>query len=280
MNRIEVKESKSEMLKLCRYGYGNFRKQKTIIPSNNMILNTTVQIFRLLLIRKYVCRLVPINCNFLGLPSESANRVLSRICAFLVFFRPNFYSDILDLTRILRRYLDRLGCWDLWPWEYRLTIYRRAHFCKKTGNSVCASEGGEKKNILLFWKCIFQWACRIYCRIMLGPKTQPNIWNFGRVSFPSEALPNWRCDVTQISGEIRLEMCHSVLRSTRVVSPVLIAVGSSMQPIPPCSQKPTAACGVNTTQPALSQHWLAAPAHLGGSWWGEVANCRPGGSHR
>ena len=60
-NRIEVKESKSEMLKLCRYGYGNFKKQTTIIPSNNMILNTTIQIFWLLLTRKYVCRLVPIN---------------------------------------------------------------------------------------------------------------------------------------------------------------------------------------------------------------------------
>ena len=49
------KESKSEILKLCRYGYGNFKKQKTIIPSLNMILNTTVQIFRLLLSRKYFC---------------------------------------------------------------------------------------------------------------------------------------------------------------------------------------------------------------------------------
>ena len=36
---IEVKESKSVMSKLW-YGYGNFRKQKTIIPSQNMILNT------------------------------------------------------------------------------------------------------------------------------------------------------------------------------------------------------------------------------------------------
>ena len=43
-NRIEVKESKSEMLKSCRYGYGNFKKQKTIIPSNNMILNTSPDI--------------------------------------------------------------------------------------------------------------------------------------------------------------------------------------------------------------------------------------------
>ena len=77
-NRIEVKESKSEMLKLCRYGYGNFKKQKTIIPSNNMILNTTVQIFRLLLTRKYVCQLVPINCDFSG-PAERVRLMTCRL---------------------------------------------------------------------------------------------------------------------------------------------------------------------------------------------------------
>ena len=77
-NRIEVKESKNEMLKLCRYGYGNFKKQKTIIPSNNMILNTTVQIFRLLLTRKYVCRLVPINCDFSG-PAERVRLMTCRL---------------------------------------------------------------------------------------------------------------------------------------------------------------------------------------------------------
>ena len=52
------------MLESCRYGYGNFKKQKTTILSHNMIFNTTVQIFRLLLSRKCVCRLVPINCDF------------------------------------------------------------------------------------------------------------------------------------------------------------------------------------------------------------------------
>ena len=77
-NRLEVKESKSEMLKLCRYGYGNFKKQKTIIPSNNMILNITVQIFRLLLTRKYVCRLVPINRNFSG-PAERVRLMTYRL---------------------------------------------------------------------------------------------------------------------------------------------------------------------------------------------------------
>ena len=62
----------------CRYGYSNFKKQKTIIPSHNMILNTTVQIFQLLLTRKYVCRLVPINCDFSG-PAERVRLMTCRL---------------------------------------------------------------------------------------------------------------------------------------------------------------------------------------------------------
>ena len=67
------------MLKLCKYGYGNFKKQKTVIPSHNMILNTTFQIFRLLLSRKYVCRLLPINCDF----STPAERVRLMTCRLI-----------------------------------------------------------------------------------------------------------------------------------------------------------------------------------------------------
>ena len=66
------------MLKLCKYGYGNFKKQKTVIPSHNMILNTTVQIFQLLLSRKYVCRLLPINCDFSG-PAERVRLMTCRL---------------------------------------------------------------------------------------------------------------------------------------------------------------------------------------------------------
>ena len=58
--------------------YGNFKKQKTIIPSDKMILNTTVQIFRLLLSRKYVCRLVSINRNFSG-PAERVRLMTCRL---------------------------------------------------------------------------------------------------------------------------------------------------------------------------------------------------------
>ena len=66
------------MLKLCKYGYGNFKKHKRVIPSHNMILNTTVQIFRLLLSRKYVCRIISINRNFSG-PAERVRLITCRL---------------------------------------------------------------------------------------------------------------------------------------------------------------------------------------------------------
>ena len=113
-NRIEVKESKSEMLKLCRYGYGNFKKQKTIIPSNNMILNTTVQIFWLLLTRKYVCRLVPINCDFSG-PAERVRLMTCRLIGnyhdreFTLYC---LYGQILKMTaRGTMEYFDVCNSW-------------------------------------------------------------------------------------------------------------------------------------------------------------------------
>ena len=116
-NRIEVKESKSEMLKLCRYGYGNFKKQMTIIPSNNMILNTTVQIFRLLLTRKYVCRLVPINCDFSG-PAE---RVRLMTC------------------RLIGNYHDR-----------EFTLYWECELCM---NFVLGTTVGVTLSVDLLWSC-------------------------------------------------------------------------------------------------------------------------------
>ena len=35
------------------------------------------------------------------------NQLLSRICAFLGLFCPDFYSDIEDFSQILRRYLHK-----------------------------------------------------------------------------------------------------------------------------------------------------------------------------
>ena len=105
-NRIEVKESKNEMLKLCRYGYGNFKKQMTIIPSNNMILNTTVQIFRLLLTRKYVCQLVPINCDFSG-PAERVRLMTCRLIGnyhdreFMLYYRCILTLELSSLSPVI-----------------------------------------------------------------------------------------------------------------------------------------------------------------------------------
>lgn len=72
-------------------------------------------------------------------------------------------------------------------------------------------------------------------------------------------------------------MCHSVLLVQCAVNPCGLAsvdwCGIVDTTYNALFSKPTAACCVNTTQPALSQHWLAAPAHLGGRVVGrEVAN--------
>ena len=60
----------SQIIMFKQYGCERtmFKKQKAIIPSHNMILNTTfkAQIFQLFLSRTYVCRLVPINSDFSG----------------------------------------------------------------------------------------------------------------------------------------------------------------------------------------------------------------------